>query len=134
MPDLSTLPLPIAMLVAFLWFYLQISAANDKRMAMMIDAFDRQYQALVKDYQAVVQLAYEDRQEARQRWVERDRLMSERLDRSTVELTQNKAEIHALRNAIQAIATTVELIARETLPGRTTRRGGSKLPESPHND
>lgn len=124
MPNLQDLPLPLAIIVAAFYVIQQSNAASAKQLVALIDAFGKEYGALIKDYQALTQSVSEDRREARDRWLERDRLLNERLDRNTIEAEQNKSEMHKLRSTLQPIVAQVDQMFRATVPGRTTRRTG----------
>ena len=132
MPSLQELPLPLAIIVAAFYVIQSNNASFAKQLVALIDAFGKEYGIVIRDYRALVQTQSEDRQDARQRWIERDRLLNERLEKNTTELAQNRSETHQLRNAMQSLVATIELIRREIMGSRGTgtRRTGGKPPDA----
>ena len=101
MPNLADLPLPLAILVATFWLITQIYAEFTKSQTSLVAAFSEKYNALLTSFA-------EDRAEARQRWVERDRQLIETLTNVTIAKEKMAYEVHALRNMVTPLVLSVD--------------------------
>lgn len=72
-------------------------------------------------YEALLEAVQEDRRSASERWIERDRLLNERLERNTIAQEKVAHETHQLRNIVQPLVFSVEA-------ERKRGRGGSQPP------
>lgn len=119
MPNLQELPLPLAIIVAAFWLINQNNAEFSKKLVALIADFTSKYEALLETIS-------EDRRLASARWLERDRLLSERVDRNTIAQEKNAHETHALRGMITPLVLLIEAErrreGRDDKPG--TRRSG----------
>jgi hypothetical protein len=59
-------------------------------------------------YMALVEAAQDDRKEARERWVERDRILTERLEKNTQAMVNVANEANQLRTLVTPLVLSVE--------------------------
>lgn len=115
MPDLLSLkdlPLPLAAFIICFYLLNQNNAAYAKQLVGLIAEFTSKYEALLETVQ-------EDRKNSSERWLERDRLLNERLEKNTEAVVRNANETHQLRNMVQPLVLSVEADRRRS-------RGGSQ--------
>lgn len=111
---LKDLPLPLAVIIAAFWIINTNNAEFAKKLVALIAEFTGKYELLLK---AVT----DDRQGARDRWLERDRQLIDALNRNTEAHVKNAHEAHSLRNLVQPLVLTVEA---ERKRGRGSRGSG----------
>lgn len=112
MPSLSELPLPLAIMVAAFWIINQNNATFAKQLIALIDAFDKDYAALLGKYDALFQMVWEDRKESQARWVERDRQLVAIAQETKEAQVKNANETHALRNTLAPMTTAFQQMYR----------------------
>lgn len=113
---LKDLPLPLAVIIIAFYLINTNNAEFAKKLAAIITEFTGKYEA-------VIDAMAEDRQEARARWIERDRTLTERLEKNTEAHVTNANETHQLRNLVQPLVFSVEA-ERKRRPGSAQGRTG----------
>jgi hypothetical protein len=101
MPSLQDLPLPLAVIIAAFYIINANNAEFAKRLVALISEFTGKYEA-------VLETMSEDRRASSDRWLERDRLLNERLERNTIAQEKNANEAHALRNIVTPLVLNIE--------------------------
>lgn len=114
---LKDLPIPLAVIVAALYFVNQNNAEFAKKLIGLITEFTDKYEALLE---AVT----EDRLGSRQRWLERDRILIDALNRNTEAQVRNANETHALRNMVQPLVISVEAERKRRHASAQSSTGG----------
>lgn len=109
--SLKDLPLPLAVIIAAFWVINTNNADFAKKLVALIAEFTGKYEAILDAFQ-------EDRMASRNRWLERDRILLEKLDRSTVAQEKLASETQQLRNMVQPLVLSIE-------SDRKRARGGS---------
>lgn len=114
--SLKDLPLPLAVIIAAFWIINQNNAEFAKKLVALITEFTGKYEALIET-------VLEERKAAADRWLERDRLLNERLDRNTIAQEKNANEAHQLRNMVTPLVLSIDA-------DRKRARGGSQSSRS----
>jgi hypothetical protein len=117
MPNLQDLPLPLAVIIAAFWIINTNNAEFAKRLVALISEFTGKYEA-------ILQTVGEERRAAADRWLERDRLLNERLERNTIAQEKNANEAHALRNLVAPLVLNIDAERKRSgRSGSNTSRG-----------
>lgn len=114
--SLKDLPLPLAVIIVAFYLINSNNAEFAKKLAAIIAEFTGKYEA-------VIDAMAEDRQEARARWIERDRVLTERLEKNTEAHVRNANETHQLRTLVTPLVLNTEA-ERKRRPGGTSGRTG----------
>lgn len=93
MPTLQDLPLPLAVIVFSFWMIQRLNDEHAKKLVELIAQFTEKYMALYNR-------AVEERQEARERWLERDRVLIATLVESQKANQDNAQQTHNLRTTL----------------------------------
>lgn len=110
--NLQDLPLVLAVIIAAGWVLNQNNASFAKQLVALIDAFDKDYAVLLGKYDTLFQIVWEDRQESRARWVERDRQLVMIAQESKEAQLTNANETHKMRSTVNQITTPFQQMYR----------------------
>lgn len=113
---LKDLPLPLAVIIIAFYLINTNNAEFAKKLAAIIAEFTGKYEA-------VIETMAEERQEARARWIERDRVLTERLEKNTEAHVRNANETHQLRTLVTPLVLNTEA-ERKRRPGGAQGRTG----------
>lgn len=104
--QLRDLPLTVLIILGAYWVIQRHNDEYAKRLVALIAEFSSKYDALIKR-------ADEDREESRQRWLERDRQLMGIVGEIKEALANNTNQTHALRSALQPLISWWELERRK---------------------
>ena len=91
--QLSQLPLTVLVILGAYWVIQRHDAEYQRKLIELIAQFSEKYLELVKR-------ADQEREEARQRWMERDRLLIETLVGTQKAMSESALQDHALRSTL----------------------------------
>ena len=91
--QLSQLPLTVLVILGAYWVIQRINDDHAKQIIALTTGFLAKYEEIIKP-------ADEDREESRQRWIERDRLLISTLIENQKSLVENAKENHSLRSTL----------------------------------
>lgn len=123
MPTLQDLPLPLAVIIAAFYIINSNNAEYAKKIVALLNEFTGKYEAIIKAMD-------DDRKESRERWVERDRQLSERLEKNTEAHVRNANETHALRNLVTPLVLSVEADRKRGRGTQSPRSTGGGNPDA----
>lgn len=96
--QLSQLPLTVLVILGAYWVIQRINDEHAKQVVAITAGFLAKYEDIIKR-------ADEDREESRQRWLERDRLLITTLIDNQRAMVENAKENHNLRTTLQPLVT-----------------------------
>jgi hypothetical protein len=91
--QLSQLPLTVLVILGAYWVIQRINDEHGKKLVELIAQFSKEYTALINR-------AAEEREESRQRWIERDRLLITTLVEHQKASQDHAQQTHNLRTAL----------------------------------
>lgn len=107
--QLSQLPLTVLVIVGAYWVIQRINDQHANQIVALTTGFIEKYQEnnqrANEQYAEIVRRAAEEREEARQRWLERDKLLITTLIENQRALVENTKENHNLRTTLTPIVT-----------------------------
>lgn len=115
--QLRDLPLTVLIILGAYWV---IQRHNDE-FAQKLIALIAEFSA---KYQEILDRGAEEREESRQRWLERDRLLITTIVEVREALVSNALQSHALKGTLQPLVLWLERERRGDTPRRATRGSG----------
>ena len=117
--QLSQLPLTVLVILGAYWVIQRINDDHVKQIVALTTGF-------LEKYEQVVKRADEDREDSRQRWIERDKLLITTLVENQRSLVENAKENHSLRSQLQPLVTWWQ-IERRRASGSASQGGEDNL-------
>ncbi len=117
MPNLQDLPLPLAVIIAAFWIINQNNAEFAKKLVALISEFTGKYEA-------ILETMMEERKATSDRWLERDRLINERLERNTIAQEKNANEAQQLRNMVTPLVLSIDADRKRGRGAQSSRNPG----------
>lgn len=124
--QLSQLPLSVLVILGAYWVIQRHNDEYAKKLIELIAQFSEKYTEHI-------QRATEEREEARQRWLERDRLLIETLVENQKSMLENAKENHSLRSTLTPLVLWWEA-ERRSNPSLRAQRGAPPGPSGDESD